>query len=328
MTIYSIQYLRGIAALMVVLHHTVHKGSQYGNSTLSWFNIGSAGVDLFFIISGFIMCYTTHNKKISPYIFLKHRIKRIIPLYWFFTTVALIIFLIIPQYVNSSGGNTGILASFLLIPTGEKFLVNNGWTLSYEFYFYFIFSLFIFLNNNKTLRYINISLFILLLYITGLILKPDNSYLKFIFSSLLMEFALGIFSYFIYKRVKIPKIISIIFIFSSIFWFTHIIKSGNIFNNFLNHAIPMFLLFNGFLHLESYFREQKTLINKFFEKLGESSYSLYLVHPFILSIITMIFEYFDLINSNFFIILLVIISIISGWITYNRIEKKIASLLK
>lgn len=122
--IYSIQYLRGIAALLVVLHHATHKGFQYGNSSLDWLKIDSSGVDLFFIISGFIMCYTTHNKSIDFYTFIKNRIERIIPLYWFFSVLALIIFLIAPQYVNSSGGNTGVLASFLLIPNGQKYLVN------------------------------------------------------------------------------------------------------------------------------------------------------------------------------------------------------------
>ena len=53
--LYSIQFLRGIAALLVVMAHTAHKGNIYNTETLSWFHIGGSGVDLFFIISGFIL---------------------------------------------------------------------------------------------------------------------------------------------------------------------------------------------------------------------------------------------------------------------------------
>lgn len=63
--LYSVHFLRGIAALMVVMEHTVFKGSQYNIESLNWFHVGFTGVDLFFIISGFIMRYTTHNKNIS-----------------------------------------------------------------------------------------------------------------------------------------------------------------------------------------------------------------------------------------------------------------------
>lgn len=71
--LYSIQFLRGIAALLVVMAHTAHKGNIYNTETLSWFHIGGSGVDLFFIISGFIMCYTTHNKNLTIISFLTLR---------------------------------------------------------------------------------------------------------------------------------------------------------------------------------------------------------------------------------------------------------------
>ncbi|MFQ1045286.1 acyltransferase family protein [Acinetobacter sp. NIOH-H-8] len=63
--LYSVQFLRGIAALMVVISHTSFKGQQYSVDTLQWYHIGGSGVDLFFIISGFIMCYTTYNRPLA-----------------------------------------------------------------------------------------------------------------------------------------------------------------------------------------------------------------------------------------------------------------------
>ena len=102
--LYSVQFLRGIAALMVVISHTSFKGQQYSVDTLQWYHIGGSGVDLFFIISGFIMCYTTYNKKVNFLNFMRNRFIRIIPLYWVLSFFALIVFLISPNLINSSGG--------------------------------------------------------------------------------------------------------------------------------------------------------------------------------------------------------------------------------
>ena len=103
--------MRAIAALLVVFHHAAWKGEQYSTNPLAWFSIGSIGVDLFFIISGFIMCHTVNNKKVLFSSFIKARFIRIVPLYWVLTSMALVVFLFFPEKVNSSGGVTDVLAS-------------------------------------------------------------------------------------------------------------------------------------------------------------------------------------------------------------------------
>ena len=96
--IFSIQYMRAIAALLVVINHAAWKGAQFSTDPLGWFNIGGAGVDLFFIISGYIMCHTVYLKKKNFSSFLNARLKRIMPLYWVLTTMALTIFIIFPAF--------------------------------------------------------------------------------------------------------------------------------------------------------------------------------------------------------------------------------------
>lgn len=59
----SIQCLRGIAALMVVFHHVLHQSP--GFLALWPTEAGQAGVDLFFVISGFVMVYVTHDRERS-----------------------------------------------------------------------------------------------------------------------------------------------------------------------------------------------------------------------------------------------------------------------
>jgi len=80
-----IQVLRAIAALMVVLHHAFlmlrdRNGLGYGN----WIN-GGAGVDIFFVISGFVMTVSSaplHSSRHPAWTFLAWRLERIVPMYW------------------------------------------------------------------------------------------------------------------------------------------------------------------------------------------------------------------------------------------------------
>jgi exopolysaccharide production protein ExoZ len=86
----SIQYLRALAALSVVLFHEAE------NSGYS-FPVGQAGVDLFFVISGFIICVVTESKEADPSRFFWRRLARIVPLYWCATFLTVIICLIRPH---------------------------------------------------------------------------------------------------------------------------------------------------------------------------------------------------------------------------------------
>lgn len=75
----SIQYMRAIAALLVVFHHAAWKAHQHTSDPWAGFRVGEAGVDLFFIISGFIMCEATRRRPVSFGAFMKARAVRILP---------------------------------------------------------------------------------------------------------------------------------------------------------------------------------------------------------------------------------------------------------
>ncbi|MDQ1215014.1 acyltransferase family protein [Pantoea anthophila] len=327
--LYSIQFLRGIAALMVVLTHIAHKGKQYETGSLNWFHVGGNGVDLFFIISGFIMCVATHNKNITLLHFLLHRVIRIIPLYWVLSLVALFIFLVSPQMVNSSGGKTGIIQSFFLIPDGVKFLIQNGWTLSYEFYYYLIFSVFIFLTDIRLMRYLGVSLTILLLSVTGLFLQPETPILVFLFSNMLLEFMLGVLSFVIISNIKPGKVSACLMITLGLSWviYNNVYGTPEVpFGKVVTSGLPMFLIFLGALSLEQWFATSKGCLVRVFEQLGNSSYSLYLIHPFILSPAALVLKNLGLLSSGLFTEVLLSASIISGLLTYHFIEKPLARL--
>ncbi len=146
MKLRSIQALRGIAVLGVVAFHALLVERKYSGDRLlpDFLSFGETGVDLFFVISGFVMVTVTQGRfggiRELPR-FLWSRITRIYPTYWFYYFITLAIFLVKPEWVNSSEGNQAqLLASFLLLPSEQLPLVMVGWSLIHELWFYLVFA--------------------------------------------------------------------------------------------------------------------------------------------------------------------------------------------
>ncbi|HEY8384131.1 MAG TPA: acyltransferase [Microvirga sp.] len=146
-----IQALRGLAALAIALLHARHEagllaGGPAPASVVPW----AAGVDVFFVISGFIMVHASGRLFEAPGarpVFLARRVARIVPLYWAVTSLYLLIALAAPALLNSEWLKPWpVLASFLFIPFARpdglvQPLYSLGWTLNYEMAFYVLFAL-------------------------------------------------------------------------------------------------------------------------------------------------------------------------------------------
>lgn len=136
----SIQYLRAGAALTVVIYHALQWGT-------GGFDVGRAGVDVFFVISGVIMWTVTDGKVIPPGLFLWRRITRVVPLYWL-ASVAVAAGAVawpgfLPQ-ILADWRHLGLSLAFIphLDPRGRPFpTLPPGWSLNYEAIFYLIFAL-------------------------------------------------------------------------------------------------------------------------------------------------------------------------------------------
>ncbi|RXT48021.1 hypothetical protein B6S44_23330 [Bosea sp. Tri-44] len=156
--LYGIQVLRALAALMVAIHHVqadagflaAKAGTSFTPShALPW----TAGVDLFFVISGFIMVHSSaglFGKLDGARLFIARRIARIVPLYWAATTLFLAVLLASPALVNSDTPSLGQIAtSYLFWPmpnVAGQFqpIYSLGWTLNYEILFYVLFGVALF----------------------------------------------------------------------------------------------------------------------------------------------------------------------------------------
>lgn len=145
----NLQGLRGSAVLLVVLFHIAVVEQRHGNGAAllaDYLAVGTAGVDLFFVISGFVMVTVTRGKfqqlpEVADFVY--HRMTRIYPLYWFYTALTLGVYLILPHLAGNPERLAAhdIVASFLLLPQSDLPLVIVGWTLVHEVYFYAVFTL-------------------------------------------------------------------------------------------------------------------------------------------------------------------------------------------
>ncbi|KYP96028.1 acyltransferase [bacteria symbiont BFo2 of Frankliniella occidentalis] len=315
--IVTIQWLRGLAALSVVVQHTAFKSHQYNYNILNGYNIGSFGVDLFFIISGFIMCHAT-NAKTKPTEFLRKRLIRIFPLYWVLSLVALVIYIINPSLVNSSGGHTDIISSMFLLPTKDKLLIQNGWSLSFELFFYLII-LTSLLTFRKNLFLLTNSL-IFTLVLAGLLCHPKNEYLNFATNTLLIEFSMGSIAYYLYNKIKTTHwFISFTLLTIGITALVYQQSNAGIFDlkyRFLYAGVPMLLVL---ISLVLYEKNTRMVKLSLLEKIGFSSYSLYLSHAFVLSPSAKIISKITT-NPYIFSCTLVFLSVIIGIICYKFIE--------
>ncbi len=145
-TIEGLQILRAVAALMVVFHHARH--SIPGGDR--WPAVGEAGVDVFFVISGFVMAHTTRHLRVGPVPaqrlavardFIAKRLLRVVPLYW--------LVLLWTNRRDLAAGRFGIdlLKDFAFVPHPNAVYPDRlwptmiqGWTLNYEMFFYALFA--------------------------------------------------------------------------------------------------------------------------------------------------------------------------------------------
>ena len=142
-TLHEVQHLRAIAVLLVVLAHLHQSEARFFPQALlgDYAFAGFAGVDIFFVISGFIIHYLyRHRDRISARFFLD-RINRIYPLYWLFTGLALTGYWVMGGALSATPGEIDIAGSLALIPLGHPPVLLVGWTLTHELWFYLVYGL-------------------------------------------------------------------------------------------------------------------------------------------------------------------------------------------
>jgi exopolysaccharide production protein ExoZ len=145
----GVQALRAVAALMVVAYHAVDQWTTHmpGYANRDYWPNGSAGVDIFFVISGLVMTISVQRNAARPHAawtFSKDRIIRIVPLYWIVTTLKILAVLAAPELVTRTTLDPLYVAgSYALLPVHDatgiiRPVLPVGWTLTYEMFFYIL----------------------------------------------------------------------------------------------------------------------------------------------------------------------------------------------
>jgi exopolysaccharide production protein ExoZ len=280
----SIQCLRAIAALsVVVVHASDHAAGLSGNRHFGEVGtIGAAGVDVFFVISGFIMYVTACSRPITGLHFLADRFSRIVPLYWVAT------FLLMAVVV---AGKTPppplsyLLASMALVPVDPQPYLGVGWTLVYEMFFYGMLAAALMWRP----RHVAIVTFVMLLLVmAGAVSRPEWVVAKIYTGPLLLEFLAGIWLGIAWSRgtwispaAGIGLIVVAAIGLAGAFAFD--VDTGP-YSRLLARGLPAAIIVVGSLSLE----RLPGVKNRLALLLGAASYAIYLSHPAVLVFIHMV----------------------------------------
>lgn len=275
----GLQSLRAIAALGVVLFHAA---SRVGAPVL----VGQAGVDVFFVISGFIMWMLgARCPQPTPAAFMSDRLLRIVPLYWLATSVMLAggKLHLFPNLVLTAPHT---LASYFFIPwpspsNGETWpLLVQGWTLNYEMLFYVLFALALLLPRSRQFGFV-VGL-LAMLAVAGLILRPTWAIGAFYTDPLLLEFAGGVCIGALWERGALPSkrwAIGLAVVGGLSFCAQAVMPIHA--PRVLIYGVPAVLLVLGVIALE---QAGTALTTPTLRLLGDASYSIYLFHTFAISL--------------------------------------------
>lgn len=273
-----IQYLRGIAALMVVLHHARNPEPWLYNP-LEGVNIGALGVDIFFVISGFIMYTAARDEPVFE--FYKRRIIRVVPLYWLATLVP-----VADGLADGDGFWLGaFVRSLLFIPfyngmyDGEIWpLLVPGWTLNYEMFFYLIFGLAIAVGQPVLL----LTMVMGTLVATGYASRFENAALLTYTSPLLLEFVGGVWLGVAFRRFSFRGLAPLFPLGFAALLGGHWLELPRI----VEAGLPAMLIVTGALGLEASGLGARSAIGKL---VGDASYSIYLSHTLLIPPINWVF---------------------------------------
>jgi exopolysaccharide production protein ExoZ len=323
-----IQYLRALAAMMVVWLHSRYVIPEVAER-LGPPYFGGSGVDLFFIISGFIMVVTTAGKDISPAQFFRLRIVRVAPLYWL-ATLALIAGAASGLLIDRLHATPVAIAKSLLfipyvavagVPGSIWPLLNQGWTLNYEMFFYALFALS--LTAPRRYRLAGLVLTLGLLVAIGRWLGPFTNPVASVYTNaILLEFAAGMMlacawlrdgtrSWWPYSLLL--GVFGFYGIGSSHSWFTIMCAA--------------FIIVACCLHPRVCALENRPLL-----ELGNASYSIYLSHQFVLTALAWFwlraFPLASWSSSALFMVAAMTACALAGWICFRCIEKPLTSQLR
>ena len=293
--IFNFQAMRAFAAFLVTLVHieVFLAGSSVPPQYLSF---GHVGVDIFFVLSGFVIAHSALSRAPTAGEFVTHRVLRVVPIYWLLTFGIFAIAVVVPGLLGATVANPiDLLKSLFFIPYQKlnglvQPVLFIGWTLNYEMFFYLVFALFLWAFRRKvSLAIAGTSVALLALVIVVQYTRPPSLELRFYGYPIILEFVFGMWLAMAARRwpgtdggmIALP-------LFSAsagvLFAYHFVWPEGP---RWLLGGVPAAGLLWSVLLLE---RCGRVLDGKTVQLLGAASYALYLSHPFVLQGIGKVLE--------------------------------------
>ncbi|GHC26808.1 acyltransferase [Kushneria pakistanensis] len=326
----SVQALRAFAAWLVVFHHFMQVFFNFEADTPAgqlFSTRGQMGVDIFFVISGFVIYITTAGRSMNTLRFLWQRAARIVPVYWFYTAVTTAILFFASDLMPDYGLDLpSLIMGLLFIPNenpagfGDYPILPVGWTLNFEMMFYLIFALSFLLPARARLWAV-----IVMIALLNLALSRLDMISSFYADPIIYEFLLGLGVGMLYHHGRLapattrsPWILLALGCVALMLCFTD--QSAW---RLAVWGLPAALLVIAMIRLEPIFTRCHGL-----RRMGDQSYSVYLVHVIVLWLANaLLHEHWGLPAWLTLAISVVIIAMLS-WVSFELLEKQLARWLK
>ena len=333
--LYSIQVLRAVAATLVVISHIGRTLLlKAGTDATSVTTLGGAGVDLFFVVSGFIMVHTTtwpfHTQQ-----FMRQRLTRIAPLYWLATLLYAAIALMLPGLFHFYHFDLhNLLIAFVFLPSysaaGDILPpLEQGWTLVYEMFFYVMFAVVSKIAFTRRIRLLGVIFF--LLVDAGLVLRPTQNALALTYTNpILFEFLAGcVLADLIGRgRLQIGAGGAVALIGAAI---VGVVVSPALMQTacprVIYWGVPALLAVLGCIGLEHVVAFERT---RAIQAIGDGSYSIYLSHVVVLSVLSLAFRleaarwHGGLPLAPVFLAVCLLV----GWLSYRLVERPLTVFIR
>jgi exopolysaccharide production protein ExoZ len=268
----TVQALRAVAALSVVGMH------------IPAIEHGAFGVDLFFVISGFIVCHVTAA---DPGRFLIKRVIRVVPLYWLCTLALFALATAVPSLMGATRADPGeLVKSLAFVPfmksNGQVHpLLYLGWTLNYEMMFYVLFALSLLIAPRRP--HVPALALVLALFTLGRVTTFQSVQLTFWTGAVVIEFAFGIVAYRIWRSGALRRLHPAwAATLAVVAWAVMAPQDVDPLSDARPWlwGVPALAAFMAVLSLEGRWR-----VPTLWLLIGNASYSLYLTHAYILQAI-------------------------------------------
>jgi exopolysaccharide production protein ExoZ len=326
----GIQALRILAACLVVFTHSTYYAFERLDKHFFVWERGARGVDIFFVVSGFVMIYSSKKLFASPggwKIFAEHRLVRIVPLYWLVTTLKVFILLLTAGFALHAKLSPATAAcSYFFLPARNldgkiEPLVGVGWTLNFEMLFYFLFTFALFLRIN-VFKFVGSIL--TLLSIGACFRHPGWPPITFYLNSIALEFFLGMLvAKACINGIYFPRKAAL-WLLACGFVFLLVPAHGGNLPTALTSGVPASLIVWSTASLG----KLENYIPRAVLYLGDASYSIYLIHPFVCPLPPTILSRLNIDFPWLSVLLSVALGIGVGCILHQFIELPMTNRLK